>query len=183
MMTEPIESREAARQIRSALKVAFPGASFAVTSKDYRGVNIEWIDDGPTEALLQATLVKAKCAEAKEHYGVIHHYANDGKWIDFCRYNVAERVASELESKRRQEEYAEHQRRADQAVIEARGKRYETRPQPQFVAEAVPTPEQQKVFYDAIEALRLRAEADLASRMAQETEAKRRPSWAPPLNH
>jgi hypothetical protein len=175
---EYLTPTEITQQVKGALRKAFPGSKFQVSSR--HGPYVKWTDDGPTIEQVQDALVKAKCAEMTErtYDGRRLYRAPGGSCFYFIRYNEAERAAEVVDRERRHQEYEERRQR-EQAVVEAayKAKRAAAR------AEAEPiTPNNQSsdpAAFSVFEALRERAEVDVST--SSEAERQRRPSWAPPL--
>jgi hypothetical protein len=175
------------QQIKSALRKAFPATKFKVTRN---GGDIEWTDDGPSVEQVRDALLNAKCItedEGKYFDGSRHFYANyDGNrhqnHIYFNRYNAAQREAGKAQAAQWREEYEDKRKRQDAAVSEALGKLAQRAGQIGQAFKPAPkaSPEQLAPLNAALEQMRERAEADVATRFQVE-EGDRRPSWAPPL--
>jgi hypothetical protein len=166
---------DAAKQVRTALKQAFPRSKFSVTS--HAGIRVVWTDDGPEVQQVKDALVNAGCAEAVAHYGEIYLRAH-GHHFWFDRYNVAERAAEEKTRELRHQEYERQRQREDEAVkAAARAKRSAEQAESGVSKPVALDPAQEQAAHQAFEALRVRAEADVTT----DTERQHRPSWAPPL--
>ena len=72
---EPTEHAQAAKQIRAALKAAYPKIAFRVTSKSFSGGNDVWVrwTDGPTDEAVDALIRK-------------HQYGHFDGMIDLYEY-------------------------------------------------------------------------------------------------
>jgi hypothetical protein len=89
------------QQIRSALHKTFPAAKFTV---QYNGQRISWTDDGPTIEQVHQVILQAACATEGESWdGKPILKLEDGHWICFSRYNIAERAAEQADLARRSE--------------------------------------------------------------------------------
>jgi conjugative element/phage-associated large polyvalent protein/uncharacterized protein DUF6011 len=166
---------ETAKQARAALKRAFPGQKFSVTSGS--SIDIRWTDDGssPTVEQVQDALLAAGCAKARTSWDNKRYLDSPGGgsfWFD--RYNVAERAAEQQERERRHREYRAERQRVNQVIADARrAKCASIAPLPNQATPPITDPS----IHTAFEALRQRAETEVA---AHGTEG-RRASWAPPL--
>jgi Family of unknown function (DUF6011) len=169
---------DATRQTKAALKKAYPGTYFAVTSRNE--IWIKWTDKGPTIEQVQHALLKARCAEAETAWNGELRLRGPGRsFYYFDRFNLVEQQAEQAERERRHQEYEARRQREDAAVREAAAKRqaaygpsrtYQWSPAPR-------DPAQDQKTYETFEALRQRAETDVANNIERQV----RPSWAPPL--
>ena len=176
-MSEYISPAEITRLVKSALRKAFPDSKFQVSS--HNSIEVRWTDDGPPTEQVQRALVKAKCAEADEPTfdgrPRFKGPGNQSYW--FNRYNEAERAAAAAEWERRCQEDKERRQREQDAVEAAyKAKREIASAAAEPIAPSQPS---DPAAFEVFEALRQRAEVDVAT--SSEAERQRRPSWGPPL--
>jgi hypothetical protein len=105
------------QQICSALHKTFSAAKFTV---QYNGQRISWTDDGPTIEQVHQVILLAGCATEGESWdGKPILKLEDGRWICFSRYNIAERAAEQADLARRQEEYEARRNQREEAKQKA----------------------------------------------------------------
>lgn len=154
------------RAIKAALHKAFPQAKFSVTRG---GSWISWNDGSIERTAVENAILAAGLAEPQKGY--------DGtRWLriiesdDSIQFDSPARRAA---AQQRNQEYLARQQRENAAIAAAQPKRVR-----HDVERSVPvTAEQERAGFQAVEDLRLRAEASVAS----SEERSRRPSWTPPL--
>ncbi len=162
-MTHPTDIT---RAIKAALHKAFPQAKFSVTRG---GSWISWNDGSIERTAVENAILAAGLAEPQKGY--------DGtRWLriiesdDSIQFDSPARRAA---AQQRNQEYLARQQRENAAIAAAQPKRVR-----HDVERSVPvTAEQERAGFQAVEDLRLRAEASVAS----SEERSRRPSWTPPL--
>jgi hypothetical protein len=166
---------ELTRATKAALRAAFPGYKFSVSSNDYNAT-LRWTDDGPTQEQVEDALLAARCAAEKSWRGerCLRVPVNGGCSIYFDRYNAAQRAAEIEEREHRMRERKAEEQRIFDIVERERKSRHDTWPQP---APHQPLPAPDPKVFEAFERLRERAEAEV--HISEDSE--RRPSWAPPL--
>jgi hypothetical protein len=169
---------ETAKQVRTALRRAFPRWKFSVTSSG--SIYVRWTDDGPTIEEVQDVLLAAGCAEARMSWDQKRWLYAPGGHADafwFDRYNAVARAAETEERERRIEQSRLEAERVKQVIADAwRAKRAQIEPLPAYQA---PPAIQDPAIHAAFERLRQRAENEVAAHTAENSE--RRSSWAPPL--
>jgi hypothetical protein len=173
-MSEQNVMVETARRAKSALRKVFPGIKFAVQTSG--SICVEWADDGlsPTVEQVQDVVLTIGGVEAELRHGERWlRMSND--WIWCARYSVAERTAQAEQRERWQREH-QQQREAVEAVRRAKWEREGAIRRAAELPVQSRTPEQPAVF-EAFEALRQRAETDVAF----DPERSRRPSWGAPM--
>jgi hypothetical protein len=172
-MTSIVDTAKAAR---AALKQAFPGNKISVTSS--HDITVRWTDDGPTIEQIQDALLAASCAVADTTWrGDRCLKFPDGLWGSYYldRYNAAARAAEVQEWERLREESRAKEQRVNIAMAAARAAKAHEQAPPHMPKPAAADP----AVVERFEALRPRAERDIAVRSSEDQQ--RRPSWAPPL--
>jgi Family of unknown function (DUF6011)/Large polyvalent protein associated domain 29 len=167
-----MNSVEVAKKARSTLRRAFPGTKFSVTSQ--YDIRVTWTDDGPSVEQVRDTLVCTGCAKAETSWNGEPWLRAHGCSFRFDRYNAAKRAAHQLAAEQQHQKWLAQIKLENEVVrAAADAKRAQMPKIPSISSKSV----HEQSAYDAFEALRLRAEADVAS----DTERQHRPSWAPPL--
>src|SRR5262249_27158292 len=136
-----------------------------------------WTDDGPSEQDVQDAMVAAGLA-AIDHrtWGSPLRSQPGGYGFYFDRYNAYERAAELADMERRREEWHAAERRKQQTISDAAEAKRAA-----WQLNALPVvsfdPAQANAAHEAFEALRSKAEAQVAGSEDQQ----HRPHWAPPL--
>jgi hypothetical protein len=178
-MSERMNPREITRQIKTALKRAFPDTGFRVSSSNY-GIEVMWLDTGATVEQVKQELLRAELAVAEKSWnGQTWLYGPGRVHFRFDRFNLAEREAANNDRERRAAESEARRAREDEVIRAAESAKQEAVWGPsQNYAWPPAKPQQDPEATKAFEILRLQAEAETTARR---TSAERRPSWAPPL--
>ena len=167
---------ETARRAKSALRKAFPGTKFSMRTSG--SIYVGWTDDGPTVEQVQDVVLTIGGVEDERSW-------NSERWLRvsngrgsfyFDRYSVAERTARAEQLERWRREH-EQERGAVEAVRRVKQKQvWAIERAAELPAQSLRAPEE-PVIFEAFEALRQRAETDVAF----DPERSRRPSWGAPM--